>query len=195
MANNHLIIGIGGTGGKVIAQFRNLVVQQHGDLNLLNNNNNKVDFLWIDSSTEITKRPDIGKDPNLDWVANGKDLFLDDKQRLFLEPGGLQSVIENSGNYPAIQPWIGTYKDWGAIAKDAKIQTGASGQVRKLGRLNFARKINEFIDKYTRLESSLLTDRSKDLYVHIIAGMAGGTGSGVILDLAAQIAKIKNKQT
>ena len=57
MSNNHLILGLGGTGGKVIREIRKLLISS-GHLNY-EQGDTKFEFLYVDTSTdELDKTED-----------------------------------------------------------------------------------------------------------------------------------------
>ena len=48
---NHLIIGLGGTGGKVLREFRRRVFEEYGERNLENPKNGEYfEYVYVDSS-------------------------------------------------------------------------------------------------------------------------------------------------
>ena len=186
MADNHIIIGLGGTGGKIIKEYRKLYVEKNKNLDNLKN----VKFLWFDTSDD-----DLDNDTK--WVLNGYNLAL--KKNIerfnFKEEGqDVYSVLSNKGSYNSVASWIGSAEDeWDENIVAPDVVKTASGQIRKLGRLNFAfylNKSNSFIEKVRNIVAELTLDNpGSKIDIHLIAGLAGGTGNGSFIDAIAQILK------
>ena len=68
MANNHLIIGLGGTGGKIIAAYRKLIVERF--------NNLKPSGLWIDYIYLDSSESDLNEEGGI-WSNLGTTVALD----------------------------------------------------------------------------------------------------------------------
>lgn len=177
--NNHLIIGLGGTGGKIIRSFRRLIFQQfHAkeakDVNL--------EYLYVDSSAAMMALDD----PN--WKILGTNVQLNKHNQLLIEGGAdLAAHLDNLSNYPGIKGWIGDKTQWRDVLNSIVGEMYAS-QKRRLGRFLFACKIKEFRDRLQSLTNSLQKKGgSTNVTFHICCGLAGGTGSGTIIDVVCQI--------
>ena len=186
MANNHLIIGLGGTGGNVIREYRKLYVEKHKNLKGLDN----VKFLWFDTS-----KSDMDK--SVDWKVNGIPIGLEENvERYYMKPHDLNvlDILKNTSNYPTISSWIGTLNnEWHPSKINQTIIEGASGQIRRLGRLNFALYVDTFLKTVKSTVSALVTGKQNaSVDIHIVAGLAGGTGSGGFIDAMAQILEDRN---
>ena len=180
--SNNLIIGLGGTGGKMLAAYKRILFEnKNGETDTSKFN---VELLYIDSSGEDLKMK------SKMWNIMGTDLSLNKSQIVEIVPGNIKPFIENSKNYTYLKNWVGTSEDWKDIINDADFQRGAGGQRRRLGRLNFAINAKKYesalIDRINKLEPNL---ESANITFHICAGLAGGTGSGVIVDICSQIRK------
>jgi hypothetical protein len=180
MANNHLIIGLGGTGGKVIAAYRKLVFENFkGNLNP---SNLWIDYIYVDSSEK-----DLYETGGI-WNVLGTSVSLEKGSLVSIKASNLKQYIENIDNYPYLKPWIGTSEEWINIINDPKVQEGAAGQKRRLGRFLFANKADEFnkaVDvKVKKLQKN---PKGQNIVFHICTGLAGGTGSGGFIDAIAQI--------
>ena len=85
--SNHLIIGLGGTGGKVLREFRKRVYEEFrsndpdGDVFL--------DYLYVDSSPEDLNKRD-------GWKVVGKSVHLGEAQKVNIN-GISSSMIQNLG--------------------------------------------------------------------------------------------------
>lgn len=178
---NHLLIGLGGTGGRVLASFRKLMYERF-------NGNVKpkdmwIDYLYVDSSEQDLKM----KDP-AQWSVMGNNIALDADSIVKIPAANLADYVNNRSRFKYLSPWLGDSQDWRNIINDPKISEGAAGQKRRLGRLLFANGSPEF-NKMVGVKARNLSynpDGRKVTY-HVIAGLAGGTGSGSVVDVVAQL--------
>lgn len=182
---NHLIIGLGGTGGSVIRSLRKRIYEEFGKNDPGSNVN--IEYLYVDSSP---------KDLNdrSTWKTLGASVHLADTQKVSIHGVG-SNVLDNLYQFPGIESFVSTddrqlFNDLGSLISD-----GIGGQRRRLGRLLFANNVCGPADSsfITRLKERVqnLTSRNNDEVVtfHICAGLAGGTGSGSIVDAISQIRK------
>ena len=178
---NHLIIGLGGTGGRVLAAFRKLMFEKFdGDVKP---KDMWIDYLYMDSSEQDLKMRDPAQ-----WEIMGKSIALDADSVVRIPAADLRRYVENRKQYPYLEPWLGDSEDWRNIINDPKISEGAAGQKRRLGRLLFANGAPEF-NRMVGVKAKKLShnpEGSKITY-HVVAGLAGGTGSGAIVDVVAQL--------
>ena len=178
---NHLIIGLGGTGGRVLAAFRKLMFEKfNGDVKP---KDMWIDYLYVDSSEQDLKM----KDP-AQWGIMGKSVALDADSVIRIPAANLRDYVENRNRFKYLSPWLGDSNDWKNIVNDPKISEGAAGQKRRLGRLLFANGSPDF-NRMVGVKARKLSfnpDGSKITY-HVIAGLAGGTGSGSVVDVVAQL--------
>ena len=175
-SNNHLIIGLGGTGGKVIREFRKLFAREvdvKPDV--------MYEFLYVDTNPEYMRHDD----PT--WKVLGKSVQLDQAQQLLIEGANLAAVVANPAGYPQIEPWL---QPVAPIKNLIDINTVAGGQRRKFGRFLFANRAREFLAKVNeRVESLKKANRESTVKMHVVCGLAGGTGSGSVVDVVAQLRK------
>ena len=178
---NHLIIGLGGTGGRVLAAFRKLMFEKfNGEVKP---NDMWLDYLYMDSSEQDLKM----KDP-AQWSIMGKSIALDADSVIRIPAANLRDYVDNRSRFKYLSPWLGDSNDWKNIINDPKISEGAAGQKRRLGRLLFANGSPDF-NRMVGVKARKLSfnpDGSKITY-HVIAGLAGGTGSGSVVDVVAQL--------
>jgi hypothetical protein len=184
MSNNHLIIGLGGTGGNIIRSFRKKVYQDCGS-DLAPNVN--IRYLYIDSDESEMK-------PNLQsWTILGHSVELPVISQLPLSGLDLKDVIENPSKYRSIRPWIGNRSDWTDILNSVDASRVVASQKRRLGRFLFAPNVGEFRKKITGFVSEMEKDNSRTISsltgatFHVCCGLAGGTGSGILVDVISQI--------
>ncbi len=184
---NHLIIGLGGTGGKVLREFRKRVYEEFRS----NEPGNKVflDYLYVDSSpADLNSREG--------WKVVGKSVHLGEAQKVNIN-GISTSMIQNINMYPGLKSFINS-NDKQLIDQHMGplITAGIGGQRRRLGRMLVANNLADKNNKYNfnnmlhaavgRLQEA---SENNDVTFHICAGLAGGTGSGSIVDVISQIRK------
>jgi hypothetical protein len=178
MATNHMIIGLGGTGGKIIRSFRKLIYRNFRAEDPAGVN---LRYLYVDSNDEMMK----DNDPT--WKILGTSVELKKVSQLLIRGMNLNQVLDNLGNYPGIGPWLGNREQFRQIVTSADAANIFGGQKRRLGRFLFACKIGDFRRQLQALVKEMQTGASVDTVFHICCGLAGGTGSGSVVDAAAQI--------
>lgn len=185
---NHLLIGLGGTGGKVLRELRKRIYEEYrsnepGDGVFLG-------YLYVDSS------PADLNDRN-GWKVLGKSVHLGDAQKVNIN-GISTTTLETLSMSPGLHCFIND-RDKQLIDQymGPLITAGIGGQRRRLGRMlmanNLADKNNKenFVQKLQAAVGQLQhTSGDNNVTFHICAGLAGGTGSGSIVDVLAQIRKI-----
>lgn len=178
---NHLIIGLGGTGGRVLAAFRKLMFEKFdGEVKP---KDMWIDYLYMDSSEQDLKMRDPAQ-----WSIMGKSIALDADSVVRIPAANLRAYVENRKQFPYLEPWLGDSEDWRNIINDPKISEGAAGQKRRLGRLLFANGSPEFNKKIgVKAQKLSYNPDGSDITYHVVAGLAGGTGSGSIVDVVAQL--------
>ncbi len=185
MATNHLIIGLGGTGGKIIREFRKRYFEEKKDLEP--HDGVYVDYLYVDSSED-----DLNDKKS--WKVLGTDISLSAAQKVSTH-GISMSMLHQLNHYPNLKSFL-TADDVSMVesALGKLINDGIGGQRRRLGRILFANHVNEERGFINALENSVrkLKERSQtaDIHFHVVAGLAGGTGSGSIIDAISQIRKM-----
>lgn len=184
---NHLIIGLGGTGGKVLREIRKRVYEEFNSNDPSNGVN--LDYIYVDSSDdELNSRAD--------WKVMGKSVHLHEAQKVSIH-GINASMFQNLNMYPGIQCFLNKEDIQLMTSKlGSLITAGLGGQRRRLGRTLLANNLSvsdSNADFVSRLKQSVqrICSNSGDQSVtfHICAGLAGGTGSGSIIDIISQIRK------
>lgn len=163
-----LLIGMGGTGQKVLANIKARFVQNYGEVPpalrlLCFDTDQTVEQVRVDDQV-IRLVPDIE----------------------LVNIGGIetQNILRNLDKYPAISKWITEDKE---KVPTRAIVMGAQ-QVRLLGRLAFFWRAEDIVRKLegavrALTDMKLLSER-RGINVFIISSVCGGTGSGAILDMA-----------
>jgi len=172
MGSNHLIIGLGGTGGKIIRSFRKCVFQAFRNENADGVN---IGYLYVDSSSEMMAIDDPS------WKILGTSVQLNKRSQLLIQEANLSSRLENIDNYPGIKPWIGDPEQWKDVLGSI-VGVTLGGQKRRLGRFLFACKADGYRQQVQSLVKDLQSGGTTETTFHIVCGLAGGTGSGTIVD-------------
>jgi len=178
---NHIIIGLGGTGGRVLAAFRKLMFEKFdGEVKP---KDMWIDYLYMDSSKQDLEMRDPAQ-----WSIMGKSIALDADSVVRIPAANLRDYVDNCQQFPYLEKWLGNQDDWTNIINDPKISEGAAGQKRRLGRLLFANGSPDF-NKMVGIKHQALSRNpaGQDVTFHVIAGLAGGTGSGSVVDVVAQL--------
>lgn len=163
-----LLIGIGGTGQKVLVQVKARFIRNYGDKPAA------VEFLCFDTDQAVEQ-------VNLD----GQPVSLTGGTEL-VNIGGIQTanILRHLDINPAIAEWITEDKE--RIPVQA-ITMGAK-QVRPLGRLSLFWHVGTVASKIkasvARLTDMRLRSQQFGINVFIVCSVCGGTGSGGFLDMA-----------
>ena len=176
---NHLFIGLGGQGGKSIAELLKVFQQRDEDAKSLNKQKIKWDFLYIDSSRDVTNSRE-------NWTHFGKSLKLNPDSFLYLKDGGESLNPANLALRPDIQPWIGSVSVLESFLEGVQGIQGAN-QRRRFGRLLFANNANRIRKAICDDKIAPMLSNGNQCAIHIFASLAGGTGSGSVVDLVTML--------
>ncbi|MDF1826630.1 MAG: tubulin-like doman-containing protein [Verrucomicrobiales bacterium] len=172
---NHLFIGLGGQGGKSIAELRKVFEQRSEDADSLRDQGQHWDFLYIDSSRDVINRRE-------NWTHFGKNLQLENNSFLYLRDQGQELNARTLALQPDVAPWIGDVEQLEGFLGGAQGIQGAN-QRRRFGRLLFASNADRIRTAICDQKVAPLTENGNECAFHIFASLAGGTGSGSIIDL------------
>lgn len=184
---NHLIIGLGGTGGKVLREMRKRVYEEFHSNEPTNNIN--LEYIYVDSSP-------ADLDNRTGWKVMGKSVHLKEAQKVSIH-GVSASMFSNLSMYPGVECFLNSDDINLMTSKLGPLITaGIGGQRRRLGRTLLANNMSvqdansDFVSRVKQAVTRI-TQTSNDSAVtfHICAGLAGGTGSGSIIDAVSQIRK------
>jgi hypothetical protein len=163
-----LLIGLGGTGQKVLVQLKARFIRNYGKVPPA------VEFLCFDTDQTAEQTQ-----------TEGQIVRLTSETEL-VNIGGVKTadLVSNLDKYPAIADWITEDKE--RIPKGA-ITMGAK-QVRPLGRLSLFWHVDKIYNKIfaavQRLTDLKLGFEKRGINVFVISSVCGGTGSGMLLDIA-----------
>ncbi len=178
---NHILIGLGGTGYKVLRDFRKRLWEEYPDVQ--DRERLPVRFLYVDSDENATPAKLAGND---DLKVNGLDTAITPNEYLGIKNVDLNAMFASPAAYPTMKHVLGAT----TFLKNALGNVGAAaGQKRRAGRILFAASVHEYINKLKYIIKDLqqTIGNANELEIHIFAGLAGGTGSGSIVDAVAQI--------
>ena len=176
---NHLFIGLGGQGGKTIAELRKVFEAREGDARFLRDQGVQWDFLYIDSSRDVTNS-------RANWIYFGKNLQLPPDSFLDLKEDGAGVNARQLAMRPDVSPWIGDVAVLESFLQGVHGIQGAN-QRRRFGRILFANNTG-------RIERAICDQKVAPMLVginqcafHIFATLAGGTGSGGVVELVTML--------
>ena len=176
---NHILVGLGGTGGKVLRAFKMRMFEEYPDSAV--RNKFPVGLLYVDSTREMmdTGRPD--------FRVLGQDASFCENEFMFIKNVDVSQVLDNIDYYPALKGMIDNVED---VRTAIGTLGEAAGQKRRAGRILFAANAIQYRNAldtvYARVNNVSKTD---EVMIHIFTGLAGGTGSGSIIDAITQARK------
>lgn len=168
----HLVIGLGGSGLTALLETKGLIEQT------CENSSSRVAYLALDTSKgdldNKKSSPETGEVP------------LNDQEKGLMSDSGLNKLFASQyiggtlRNYPELFTWADERID------PPGNQTGASG-TRQIARLvltkNYKDLITSIAEKIKTLTTDVVMVKNPQLYVYVVAGIAGGTGSGTFMDI------------
>ncbi len=176
---NHMVVGLGGSGGKIIRSFRKLIYQNHRAEDPPGVN---IRYLYVDSSDEMMAHDD----PT--WKILGTSVQLQSgTSQLRIKGINLDAVLNNLGDYKGIGPWLGNREQFKVLVATQDAANVFGGQKRRLGRFLFACKVDDFRSKVRQLIRGMQEGGTVDTVFHVCTGLAGGTGSGSVIDVICQL--------
>ena len=181
MAENHVVIGLGGTGGKIIRSLRKMIYQTMRQTEPSHVN---MRYLYVDSDASM-----MGIDDD-SWKILGQSVQLGKESQLQIAGMNLKDILENVNDYPGIKPWIGDRDQWRGILQSAQGAKINGGQKRRLGRFLLASKLEDFRGMLGKLVNSIELGGQSGTTFHVCAGLAGGTGSGTVIDVITHIRQL-----
>ena len=182
---NYLLIGLGGTGGKILKEFKKQLYREHPDDIERGKLIPAIEFLYVDSTEEMMNKDHKDKS----WRVLGKDATFTQNEFLLIKASenSVSQILDNIDNYPGLRYIV---KNGEAMRATLGQIGAAAGQKRRAGRIMFASNASRFLAAVEGKYITLRNRTKKDsLHVMIFTGLAGGTGSGSIIDAVCQIRK------
>jgi len=180
LKTNHILIGLGGTGGKILRAFKMRMFEEFP--NKEEREKQPVALLYVDSTREMMG---IGR---ADMDVMGQDASFGENEFLFIKGCDVPDLLDNIDNHPELR---GIVNNVGAVRTAIGNLGEAAGQKRRAGRLLFAVNARKYVDALKNCFAKC-NERSHNnsKQVHIFAGLCGGTGSGSIIDAIVQARNI-----
>lgn len=175
MTENHILVGLGGTGGKVLKAFKKRLFQEY---NQDERNALPIGFIYVDSTIEMMRPNDST------WYVLGENAQFTEDEFVNIKGIDINAVLANAKNYPGLKGLIG---DGEMMRKTLGEVGAAAAQKRRAGRILFGSNIEKYKNALIRkfLEASERSNAART-NIYIFTGLAGGTGSGSIIDVIAQ---------
>jgi len=180
LKTNHILIGLGGTGGKILRAFKMRMFEEFP--NKEEREKQPVALLYVDSTREMMG---IGR---ADMDVMGQDASFGENEFLFIKGCDVPDLLDNIDNHPELR---GIVNNVGAVRTAIGNLGEAAGQKRRAGRLLFAVNARKYVDALKNCFAKC-NERSHNnsKQIHIFAGLCGGTGSGSIIDAIVQARNI-----
>lgn len=174
-----ILIGLGGTGGKILKAFRQRLWT---DFDKDQRKQIPLSFIYVDTDRSMLNTKDVSYE-----TIHGNCCFEENEYVDIKTKSNIDDIFNNSQSYPRLQGIIGNV----AETQTAVSPIGAAAdQKRRAGRILFAANVDAYLSK---LNSSVEAVKKKEvegkINVTIFAGLAGGTGSGSIVDTITQTRK------
>lgn len=172
---NHILVGLGGTGGKVLKAFRKRIFQDFPSQEA--RDRLPIGYVYVDSTREMMG---LG-DPS--FRVMGQDASFAESEFVNIKKVDLNAISASLSSYPSLKGIVPSL----AIVKSLGSVGAAAGQKRRAGRILFAVSSGLYLStlksQYAKTKKVSGVDR---LNIHIFTGLAGGTGSGSIIDVLSQ---------
>jgi len=179
MTNSAFVIGLGGTGVSSVMQIKSQLLVREGQLPP------NVRLLAFDT------------DPIRSQVVAGEDVALDTGEYAGLG-GDLYELAQeiSRGLHPHIGAWFQAETSLAVLPRDAFLLQRGSGHLRQFGRLALFRdlaapsrsNIYSLIDH--KIWEIIAGGTSRQLDVFLIAGLGGGSGGSILIDIAHLVREI-----
>ena len=172
---NHILIGLGGTGGKVLKEFRKRLIVEYNETE---RNRLPIGFVYVDSTSEMMQPNDIT------FRVQGQDASFNVSEFVNIKGIDLDAVFRNPNGYPGLKGFIG---DPEVMQKTIGTLGAAAGQKRRAGRILFGASVQTFLNALDNQYNKVKENSGRaTVTIHIFSGLAGGTGSGSIIDVITQ---------
>ncbi len=172
---NHILVGLGGTGGKVLKAFRKRIFQDYP--NQEERDKLPIGYVYVDSTREMMG---LG-DPS--FRVMGQDASFTESEFVNIKKVDLNAISASLSSYPSLKGIVPSL----AIVKSLGSVGAAAGQKRRAGRILFAVSSGLYLSTLKSQYAKTKKISGVDvLNIHIFTGLAGGTGSGSIIDVISQ---------
>lgn len=172
-----VVIGVGGTGKEILIKIRRMIVESYGSLDALP----IVSFLHIDTeqNAKVSEPQTVLK----------QNISLRPSEQVWAKVENAKAMLNQLSSYDYLAEWFPSQ-----LRGTDSILAGA-GQIRSLGKfafsVNYQTIKNSFNNALGRIvgHEKFLLDKlglqlDKGVNIFIVCSLSGGTGSGMVLDLA-----------
>jgi hypothetical protein len=172
-----VVIGLGGTGKEILIKIRRMIVESYGSLDALP----IVSFLHIDTeqNAKVSEAQTVLK----------QNISLRPSEQVWAKVENAKAMLNQLSSYDYLAEWFPSQ-----LRGTDSILAGA-GQIRSLGKFAFSVNYqiikNSFNNALARIvgHEKFLLDKlglqlDKGVNIFIVCSLSGGTGSGMVLDLA-----------
>lgn len=161
--SNHILVGLGGTGGKILRAFKMRMFEEFPTQE--EREKLPVAILYVDSTDEMM--PKDGK-ARPDFRVMGQDASFTNNEFLNIKAVDVEHILNHISNYPSVR---GIVNNVDAVRSAIGSLGQAAGQKRRAGRLLFAANaigyVNSLRDAYARCER--VSGDSSRTNIHIFA--------------------------
>lgn len=180
---NHVLVGLGGTGGKILRAFKMRMFEEFPEAE--ERKKHPVTILYVDTTDEMM--PKNGR-ARADFKVMGLDASFTNSEFLNIKAVDVNHLLDHINNFPTVKGIVDNVQ---AVRTAIGSLGEAAGQKRRAGRLLFAANANAYVNAlknaYAKVEE--ISGDASNTTFHIFAGLAGGTGSGSIIDSIIQTRK------
>src|SRR5689334_6150101 len=96
MSNSHLLVGLGGNGGKIIRELKKILKQNETERH---DSQVAFEYLYVDTSDDEMSKHE-------EWKVLGQDISLANSQFLINPASSVRPVLADPKSYPGLAPWI-----------------------------------------------------------------------------------------
>lgn len=180
--SNHILVGLGGTGGKILRAFK---MKMFEEFPAEERSQQPVALLYVDSTTEMIP---YGGTPRADFRVMGQDASFAPHEFLDLHVADVGQILDNIDCYPSLK---GIVDDVSAVKSAIGFVGPGTGQKRRVGRLLFAAHADHYVNALRQAYNhcTQVSRQASRTHIHIFAGLCGGTGSGAVIDAVVQSRK------
>lgn len=180
---NHILVGLGGTGGKILRAFKMRMFEEFPTSE--ERKKQPIAILYVDSTDEMMPKDGHARP---DFKVMGQNASFTKNEFHNIKDVNVEYILDHIGNYPSVKGIVDNVR----AVKSAIGSLGqAAGQKRRAGRLLFAANAVGYVkalnNAYYRAQE--ISGSSNDTTIYIFAGLSGGTGSGSIVDALIQTRK------
>lgn len=174
-----VLIGLGGTGGKILKAFRQRLWTEYSESQ---RKKFPIGYIYVDTDSAMMNPNDVSYETIHGNCCFEPNDFVDIKQH-----SDVDAIFGNPKGYTRLLGILGNVNE----TQTAVCPVGAAAdQKRRAGRILFGANIDSYLFKLASvIEDVRRKEVGGQLDIHIFAGLAGGTGSGSIVDAIAQTRK------